>query len=200
MSLTARSIPISAHSKASHLDQVIHPEELPNAMSELTESSSSQTKDVLKVRKVTRHEPQGLKQFPEFQTQRASRIVNSNPAVSTTTNWPVGFWWSELSQPYFRFTQLGFGVEIFRPRRWGVRFHAMSDPEDVSTVAGRRRDQPRGISTILISSLLVEKHEEEVDKIGSRRSSMRSSLLAARVLMFTMERATNLHKKVRRIL
>ncbi len=26
-------------------------------------------------------------------------IVISNAAVSTTTGWPVGFWWSELSHP-----------------------------------------------------------------------------------------------------
>src|SRR6185369_9770090 len=35
-------------------------------------------------------------------------IVISNPVVSTTTGWPVGFWWSELSHPYFRFTELGY--------------------------------------------------------------------------------------------
>jgi hypothetical protein len=28
-------------------------------------------------------------------------IVIANPAVSTTTGWPVGFWWSKLSHPYF---------------------------------------------------------------------------------------------------
>ena len=42
-------------------------------------------------------------------------IVISNPAVSTTTGWPVGFWWSELSHPYYRFTELGYHVEIFSP-------------------------------------------------------------------------------------
>jgi hypothetical protein len=30
-------------------------------------------------------------------------IVISNPAISTTTGWPVGFWWSELAHPYFAF-------------------------------------------------------------------------------------------------
>jgi hypothetical protein len=28
-------------------------------------------------------------------------IVISNPAVSTTTGWPAGFWWSELTHPFF---------------------------------------------------------------------------------------------------
>jgi hypothetical protein len=26
-------------------------------------------------------------------------VVLANPAVSTTTGWPVGFWWSELDIP-----------------------------------------------------------------------------------------------------
>ena len=42
-------------------------------------------------------------------------IVISNPAVSTTTGWPVGFWWSELTHPYFEFTERGYAVELFSP-------------------------------------------------------------------------------------
>lgn len=39
----------------------------------------------------------------------------SNPAKSTTTGWPVGFWWSELTHPYFHFTEAGYEVEVFSP-------------------------------------------------------------------------------------
>ena len=42
-------------------------------------------------------------------------IVISNPAVSTTTNWPVGFWWSELTHPYHAFEEAGYEVEVFSP-------------------------------------------------------------------------------------
>jgi hypothetical protein len=35
-------------------------------------------------------------------------IVLSNPATSTTTGWPVGFWWSELTHPYYRFQEQGY--------------------------------------------------------------------------------------------
>src|SRR5262249_52779444 len=42
-------------------------------------------------------------------------IVIGNPAVSTTTGWPVGFWWSELTHPYFAMTETGYEVEIFSP-------------------------------------------------------------------------------------
>lgn len=59
-------------------------------------------------------------------------IVISNPAASTTTGWPVGFWWSELSYPYYRFTELGYQVEIFSPDGGGCVADAMSDPEDAS--------------------------------------------------------------------
>ena len=29
--------------------------------------------------------------------RKKSQIVIANPATSTTTGWPVGFWWSELT-------------------------------------------------------------------------------------------------------
>ena len=59
-------------------------------------------------------------------------IVISNPVASTTTGWPVGFWWSELSHPYFRFTELGYQTEIFSPEGGACAADARSDPEDVS--------------------------------------------------------------------
>ena len=40
---------------------------------------------------------------------KRAAIVISNPAVSTSTGWPVGFWWSELTHPYFAFTEVGWG-------------------------------------------------------------------------------------------
>ncbi len=59
-------------------------------------------------------------------------IVVSNPAVSTTTGWPVGFWWSELTHPYFVFTEKGYEVEVFSPRGGKCEGDAMSDPRDTS--------------------------------------------------------------------
>jgi putative intracellular protease/amidase len=46
---------------------------------------------------------------------KRAAIVLSNPAVSTTTGWPVGFWWSELTHPYFKFSEAGYEVELFSP-------------------------------------------------------------------------------------
>src|SRR4029450_12473822 len=57
-------------------------------------------------------------------------IVLANPAVSTTTGWPVGFWWSELTHPYFAFEEKGYEVEIFSPAGGKCEADALSDPRD----------------------------------------------------------------------
>jgi putative intracellular protease/amidase len=59
-------------------------------------------------------------------------IVISNPAVSTTTGWPVGFWWSELAHPYSVFSERGYEIEIFSPNGGKCEADAMSDPRDPS--------------------------------------------------------------------
>jgi putative intracellular protease/amidase len=59
-------------------------------------------------------------------------IVLSSPGKSTTTGWPVGFWWSELSHPYFKLTEIGHEVEIFSYHGGQVKADAMSNPEDPS--------------------------------------------------------------------
>jgi len=59
-------------------------------------------------------------------------IVISNPAVSTTTGWPVGFWWSELTHPYFMLTEKGYEVEIYSPAGGKCEADALSDPRDAS--------------------------------------------------------------------
>ena len=66
--------------------------------------------------------------------QRPKRvaIVLSNPAVSTTVGWPVGFWWAELTHPYFQFSEAGYQVEIFSPNGGRCEADAMSNPEDAS--------------------------------------------------------------------
>lgn len=65
-------------------------------------------------------------------TPKRVAIVIANPALSTTTGWPVGFWWSELSHPYFVFSEKGYEVEIFSPNGGKCEADAMSDPRDPS--------------------------------------------------------------------
>lgn len=59
-------------------------------------------------------------------------IVIANPAISKTTGWPVGFWWSELTHTYFAFTEKGYSVEVFSPGGGKCEADGMSDPRDPS--------------------------------------------------------------------
>ena len=63
---------------------------------------------------------------------KRAAIVISNPAVSTSTGWPVGFWWSELTHPYYAFSEVGWQVDIYSPDGGRCTWDAMSDPEDAS--------------------------------------------------------------------
>jgi putative intracellular protease/amidase len=59
-------------------------------------------------------------------------VVVSNPAVSTTTGWPVGFWAAELTHAYKLLTDNGYDVTIASPRGGKVEIDALSDPRDSS--------------------------------------------------------------------
>jgi putative intracellular protease/amidase len=59
-------------------------------------------------------------------------MIAANPGVSPTTGWPVGFWWAELTHPYWAFTEAGYDVEIRSPRGGGLQADGYSDPEDAS--------------------------------------------------------------------
>jgi putative intracellular protease/amidase len=59
-------------------------------------------------------------------------IVASNATVSTVTGWPVGFWWSELTHPWWEFTEHGYLVEIASPDGGALRGDSWSDPRDES--------------------------------------------------------------------
>jgi putative intracellular protease/amidase len=59
-------------------------------------------------------------------------IVIANPAVSTTTGWPVGFWWSELTHPYYVLREAGYEIEVFSPDGGKCVADDMSSPHDPS--------------------------------------------------------------------
>lgn len=59
-------------------------------------------------------------------------LVAANPGVSPTTGWPVGFWWAELTHPYWEFTEAGYEVEIRSPLGGALTADSYSDPEDAS--------------------------------------------------------------------
>lgn len=64
-------------------------------------------------------------------TKRILMIV-ANPGTSPTTGWPVGFWWAEVTHPYWTFTEAGYEVEIVSPQGGDLMADGFSDPEDES--------------------------------------------------------------------
>lgn len=57
-------------------------------------------------------------------------LVASNPATSPTTGWPVGFWWAELTHPYWEFLERGFDVGVYSPDGGELQGDKLSDPRD----------------------------------------------------------------------
>ena len=64
-------------------------------------------------------------------TKRILMIV-ANPGTSPTTGWPVGFWWAEVTHPYWTFTEAGYEVEIVSPQGGDLMADGFSDPQDDS--------------------------------------------------------------------
>jgi len=59
-------------------------------------------------------------------------MVVANPSTSKTTGWPVGFWWAELTHPYWAFVEAGYDIEIRSPEGGALQADGYSDPEDAS--------------------------------------------------------------------
>ena len=59
-------------------------------------------------------------------------LIVANPAVSASTGWPIGFWWAELTHPYWVFSEAGYEVDIRSPAGGALVADSYSDPEDAS--------------------------------------------------------------------
>jgi putative intracellular protease/amidase len=59
-------------------------------------------------------------------------VLASNPTVSEQTGWPIGFWWAELTHPYWEFAERGYQVEVASPDGGPLRGDSWSDPRDAS--------------------------------------------------------------------
>jgi putative intracellular protease/amidase len=124
--------------------------------------------------------------------QKRVAIVISNPAVSTTTGWPVGFWWSELAHPYFVFTEAGHEVEVFSPGGGQCAADGMSDPRDPSGYSSSDLISMGFIATPKLAALI-----ENTPKVSEINASKFDAIVVAggQAPMFTFEKATELHKK-----
>lgn len=119
-------------------------------------------------------------------------VVIANAAVSSTTGWPVGFWWSELTHPYYRFQEEGYEVEIFSPAGGKCEADAMSDPRDASGYSATDLITMGFISTPRLAELV--ENTKPVSELDLERFD---AILVAggQSPMFTFEKATALQKK-----
>jgi len=119
-------------------------------------------------------------------------IVLANPAVSSTTGWPVGFWWSELAHPYFMLTEAGYEIELFSPKGGKCEADAMSDPRDASGYSASDLISMGFIATPKLVTLVD--FTKRVDEI--QVADFDAILVAGgQAPMFTFEGAHALHKK-----
>jgi putative intracellular protease/amidase len=119
-------------------------------------------------------------------------IVIANPAVSTTTGWPVGFWWSELTHPYLAFEEKGYEVRIFSPDGGRCEADGMSDPGDASGYSSSDLISQGFIHTPKLKALV-----ENTGRVADIDVAQFDALLVAggQAPMFTFEKAVTLHAK-----
>lgn len=124
--------------------------------------------------------------------QKRIAIVIANPAVSTTVGWPVGFWWSELTHPYFAFTEAGYEVEVFSPEGGKCEGDGLSDPRDPSGYSASDLISMGFVSTPKLAALVAD-----TKPVASIDVTKFDAIVVAggQAPMFTYEKATSLQKK-----
>jgi len=119
-------------------------------------------------------------------------MVVANPAVSSTTGWPVGFWAAELAHPYEVFTRAGHEVVIASPDGGKVEPDAMSDPRDESgyskddTLSLRYLEDPRFTARLEDTPAVTDLDPADFDAIV---------VAGGQAPMFTFDRAEGLQRR-----
>lgn len=128
----------------------------------------------------------------DARSRKRVAIVIANPAVSTTTGWPVGFWWSELTHPYLAFHDAGYEVSVFSPAGGACQADGMSDPNDASGYSSTDLISQGFIHTPSLKALI-----DDTRKVAEIDVTAFDAILVAggQAPMFTFEGATELHEK-----
>jgi putative intracellular protease/amidase len=95
----------------------------------------------------------------DIHSKKRILLIAANPGTSPTTGWPVGFWWAELTHPWWVFTEAGYEVDIVSPKGGDLRTDSYSDPED-----------PSGYSAHDLISLGFKKSESHAALLRGTRS------------------------------
>ena len=118
-------------------------------------------------------------------------LVVSNPAISSTTGWPVGFWASELIHPWHAFTEAGYSITISSPAGRKVELDAYSDPRDASGYSAADIISMGFLSTPKLAALL-----DNTAKIADAHVADHDAIVVCggQGPMFTFKDATALHR------
>ena len=129
---------------------------------------------------------------PVSATRRRVALVIANPAVSTTTGWPVGFWWSELTHPFHELTEKGYEVEVFSPQGGRCEADAMSDPRDPSGYSASDLVSLGFLHTPRLAAL-----REDTRPVSAIEAARFDAIVVAggQAPMFSFEQATDLQRK-----
>lgn len=124
--------------------------------------------------------------------QKRIAVVIANPATSSTTGWPVGFWWSELTHPYYAFHEVGYEVEVFSPAGGTCSADGMSDPRDASGYSASDLISMGFIHTPSLAALV--EHTKPVSALDVDRFDA-IVVAGGQAPMFSFEGAVDLQKK-----
>lgn len=104
----------------------------------------------------------------------------------------MGFWWAELTHPYYVFTEKGYEVELFSPAGGKCEADAMSDPSDASGYSATDLISQGFIHTPKLRALV-----DTTTPIAALDVDAFDAIVVAggQAPMFTFERATALHQK-----
>lgn len=129
---------------------------------------------------------------PASSAPKRIALVIANPAVSTSTGWPVGFWWAELTHPYYVFTEHGYEVTLFSPDGGACVADAMSDPNDASGYSASDLISQGFIHTPALRALV-----NDTKKVADLDVAAFDAIVVAggQSPMFSFERATALQQK-----
>lgn len=98
-------------------------------------------------------------------------MLASNPAVSEQTGWPIGFWWAELTHPYWEFTEAGYEVTIASPDGGALAADAFSDPAHESGYSAHDLisrgfiASPEHAALVAATPALAEIDEDRIDAV-----------------------------------
>lgn len=103
----------------------------------------------------------------------------------------MGFWWSELTHPYYVFREAGYEIDIFSPAGGACVADAMSSPHDPSGYSSA------DLITAGFMAMKLDKLVETTRKVDDIDVAVFDGILVAggQAPMFTFEAAESLHRK-----